>query len=754
MTRVSSLTFRLSLCLACTVSIASVLAQQGPSIHIKKASHKISVDARDDESAWKDAEVAGNFRQYFPFDSSASKVKTEVRLTYDAHHLYIFAKMYNLGSRKYVTPSLRRDFRGEANDALVVILDTYQDKTNAFSFGVNPYGVQREGLITNGGSSSDRFTLDWDNKWYSEAAILDDYWVCEMAIPFNSIRFKDGTAAWNVNFYRVDSEYTERSTWTPIPRSQPILSLARTGTLYWDEPLRKTGHNISLIPYAAPTVTRDYLNGTQTSKSLEVGMDAKIAVSSSLNLDLTVNPNFSQVEVDQQVTNLDRFELFYPEKRQFFLENADLFSGYGSTGAQPFFSRRIGIARDRETGQNINNPIYGGARLSGKINNNLRVGLLSMQAAEDQANSLPSLNYSMFAVQQKVFSRSNISGVLINTQAFHETGKNKFALRPQNFNTVTGLEYNLGSRDGRLSGKWYYHHSYDQQKLDSAYSTGMNLDFISPRVEWSVLARSVGANFNPEAGFVRRHRFNQIAPELYFYFYPKSGIINKHGPGTDVDIIWNDLYGLTDWDANLWYNIKFQNTAMFFTRIREDYVYLFSPFDPTNTGGLQLPAGTGYRWFNVVYNYTSNARKKIVFNVNGRLGQYYNGHRQSAEGTLSYRLQPYAVFSMNFSYNRIRLPDPYKDADLILIGPKIDLTFTKKLFWTTYVQYNSQIQNMNINARLQWRFKPVSDLYLVYTDNYFADFTLNQDRFAYLSGSIGSPKLRALSVKLSYWINP
>ena len=175
----------------------------------------------------------------------------------DAHHLYIFAKMYNLGSRKYVTPSLRRDFRGEANDALVVILDTYQDKTNAFSFGVNPYGVQREGLITNGGSSSDRFTLDWDNKWYSEAAILDDYWVCEMAIPFNSIRFKDGTAAWNVNFYRVDSEYTERSTWTPIPRSQPILSLARTGTLYWDEPLRKTGHNISLIPYAAPTVTRD-----------------------------------------------------------------------------------------------------------------------------------------------------------------------------------------------------------------------------------------------------------------------------------------------------------------------------------------------------------------------------------------------------------------------------------------------------------------------------------------------------------------
>jgi hypothetical protein len=727
----------------------TISGQDQVTLHIKRAKGKIEVDARDSERDWEDADIAGDFRQYFPFDTSAAVAPTEVRLTYDDENLYVFGRMYNKGARKYVTPSLRRDFRGEANDGIVVVLDTYKDGINAFSFGVNPFGVQREGLISSGGTSSDNLSLDWDNKWFTAAAIHGEYWVCEMAIPFNSIRYKENTDQWNINFYRIDSEYTERSTWAPIPRSQSIFNLAWMRTLQWDQPLKKSGPNISLIPYIAPSASRDFLSGNPSRKELPIGGDAKIGISSALNLDLTINPNFAQVEVDQQVTNLDRFELFFPEKRQFFLENADLFSGYGTSGAQPFFSRRIGITRDKATGQNINNPIYGGARLSGKINNNLRVGLLSMQAAPDEKNNLPSFNYSMLSVQQKLFARSNISAFIVNKQAI--AGEDQPGIN--RFNSVSGIDYNLGSKDGRFSGKAYYHQSFSPVKTDSAYSSGVRLDFNSPRMEFSVLARTVGANYNPEVGFVRRKRFNQLAPELLFYSYPKSRIVNKHGPGTDVDIIWNDLYGVTDWDANIWYNIRFQNTANFFIRVRQDFVYLFSPFDPTNTGGLELPAGKGYRWFNVVYNYQSNFRKKIFFSVNGRIGQYYNGERQSAAGAISYRLQPVAVFTMDFSYNRIRLPKPYNSADLVLIGPKVDITFSRKLFWTTYVQYNSQISNLNINTRLQWRFKPVSDLYLVYTDNYFSDFDFRGDGFPYFQGNIGQPKLRALSIKLSYWLN-
>ena len=231
-------------------------------------------------------------------------------------------------------------------------------------------------------------------------------------------------------------------------------------------------------------------------------------------------------------------------------------------------------------------------------------------------------------------------------------------------------------------------------------------------------------------------------------FYPRSKWINRHGPGTDIDIIGNDLYGVTDWDANIWYRVNFQNTAQFFMRVRRDYVYLFKPFDPSGSGGVQAPAGSSYYYNNFIANYVSNARKKFFYNFQGRLGQYFNGERQNLEGAINYRFQPHLVITLNFSYNRIRLPQPYSNSDLLLLGPKFDFTFSRKVFWTTYFQYNNQINNLNINSRLQWRFKPVSDLFLVYTDNYFAEAT-SHDQVFY----IGQPKLRALVIKLTYWIN-
>ena len=718
--------------------VSNLAWAQLPGLNIHRATSKITVDGVMNELDWQNANVANNFKQHFPFDSSTAKAQTEVRMTYDENFIYLFAIMHNLEPRKYITPSLRRDFRGEANDAFVLVLDTYQDNTNAFQFGVNPFGVQREGLVSNGGAGREDLSLNWDNKWFSETTIAEDRWVCEMAIPFKTIRFKEGATAWNINFYRIDSHYTERSTWTPVPRIYPLINLAFLRQLQWDKPLQKPGGNISLIPYTASKITHDFEEGTPRASEITIGGDAKIAVSSALNLDLTINPDFSQVEVDQQVTNLDRFEIFFPERRQFFLENADLFGSFGYGNSRPFFSRRIGVTRDPSTGQNIQNPIYGGARLSGKINNNWRMGVLDMQAAEDNAINLPSINYAVAAIQRKLFSRSNIGLMLINKQAFDTAA----------YNRLIGLDYNLASKDNKWTGKVFYHRSFDNGKKDSTYSSAASLNYAIQNYEWSLLYQDIGANFNPEVGFVRRKRYKRFAPEAFYNFYPKSKIINSHGPGFDIDYQWNDLYNTTDWDANLRYRIKFQNTAAFFTRIRRDYVYLFSPFDPSGTGGLQLPSGTGYYWNSVVINYGSDARKKLFFNFQSRLGEYYNGYRQSIEGTLSYRLQPYTILSMDFSYNRIRLPQPYSSSDLVLLGPKFDFTFSRKVFWTTYVQYNNQINNVNINSRLQWRFRPVSDLFLVYTDNYFAESFENGDIFY-----VGAPKFRSIVLKFTYWLN-
>ncbi len=735
---------RPSLLFAVFVLVFPVLlsGQDRPELYIKRASGAIVLDGVLDEADWLQADVATNFMQYFPFDTSLANVQTEVRMTYDDNFLYFGAKMYNLSKdrqrKEYVTPSLRRDYRGEANDGITLILDPFRDNTNAFQFGLNPFGVQREGLIANGGSDGDDLSLSWDNKWYAEAQQHGDYWVAEMAIPFKTLRFSEGSERWNVNFYRIDSEEGERSTWTPIPRNYRIISLAYTGRLIWDKPLKKPGGNIALIPYVAVNTSRNKLEATE-DQGFDVGGDAKIAVGPSLNLDLTFNPDFSQVEVDQQVTNLDRFEIFFPERRQFFLENADLFSDFGVDQMRPFFSRRIGVARDEATGQNVQNPIYAGARLSGKLNDDWRVGLLNMQTARDLAIGAPSANFMVAAVQRKLFSRSNVGMIFVNKQPFEDAALPDTTGELYNYNRVIGLDYNLSSADDKWNGKFFYHQSFENGQPKKSYATSARVSYNTLRWSGRFFAQSIGENYNPEVGFARRRGYNRVASTIEHNWYPESGPINRHGPGFDFDVLGNETYGVTDYDINFLYNISFRNTSSFRLRLRREYVYLFDSFDPTRTDGEELAEDTDYAYNLVIASYNSDARRRLSYNLSTRSGGYFNGARLNLQGSLNYRFQPYGVISLDFSFNRIRLPEPYNDADLILFGPRFDFTFTKNVFWTTFIQYNNQIDNINVNSRFQWRFQPVSDLFIVYTDNYFPD-TFDS-------------KSRALVVKLTYWLN-
>lgn len=726
----------------------------GQDLFIKRVSTPIVIDGIMDEAAWKEADVADRFNQYFPYDSSEAVASTEVRMAYDDQFVYFLAIMHNQGPREYITPSLRRDYRGRAYDGFTVVLDTYKDKTNAFVFGVNPFGVQREGLISNGGNQTrgqsnnngtSSFSLTWDNKWYSEARLYDDYWIAEIAIPLKTLRFKDNMDSWYVNFYRIDSEYAERSTWSPIPRNFNMTNLSFNKEVKWEQSPGNPGKNISLIPYTAFKSSKDFEENTSTKSKLTVGGDAKIALSSALNLDLTVNPDFSQVETDRQVTNLDRFEIFFPEQRQFFLENADLFASFGTPEAQPFFSRRIGVSRDESTGTNIMNELYFGARMSGNINNKWRVGLMSIQASEEKDISLPSTNYTVASVQRRLGQSSNISAIMVNKQAFQDSIGGEFKMSPAVWNRTFGLDLNLATPDNKWNGKGYYHRSFDQQGLDSTYSMGFAANYQTYRWEIRSDFRSIGANFNPEVGFVRRTGFNQVRGTIYHNFYPSKGSMQSHAPGFDFDVVKTSI-GVTDWDLNLLYKIDFRNTGRFRMRLRRQYTYLFEPFDPSGSDGVELPQDTDYTYNFLIAEYSSDERPKFFYELMTESGQYFNGTRVNLEGTLSYRHSNKILASMNFAFNRIRLPDPYNDTDLVLIGPRFDITFSRKIFWTTFIQYNSQIDNVNLNTRLQWRYKPVSDMFLVYTDNYFAGV---DDRLIDFS----RPKSRALVFKLSYWFN-
>jgi hypothetical protein len=716
------------------------------SIEIRRTSTPIVIDGVLDDAAWAFADSAYNWQQFFPFDSSLAVAQSVARILYDDEFIYVSGVMKNpRGARNYITPSLRRDFRGEANDSFSIVIDAFQDNTNAVLFGINPFGVRREGLIANGGSGDGAFSLDWDNKWFGEAKEYDGYWVAEMAIPFKTLRFTDNQSQWNVNFYRVDSEYAERSTWSPIPRNFSIVNLASMRKMNWDEPTKKTSSNISFIPYVSAGTTTNYLEPDLSENTVNAGFDLKYAVTSGLNLDLTVNPDFSQVEVDQQVTNLDRFEIFFPERRQFFLENADLFSNYGNRNTRPFFSRRIGIARDENTGQNIQNPIPVGARLSGKVNDNLRLGFLSMQAGSDESIGLPSYNFSMLTLQQKVFARSNVSFLLVNKQTFQNTSSYDFSNYAE-WNRTVGVDYNLASADNVWNGKVFYHQSIDQIQLDKAFATGVELSYGVPKFNANIFTQSVGANYNPEVGFVRRRDIRQASGTARYSFFPLSGGMQRHGPGFDFDMTGNSQYGFLDWDVNLLYDVFWKSSARFSLRLRKQYTYLFDGFDPSGSGGLALPSDTDYTTYLVIASYMSDQRKKFFYELSTRSGEYFNGSRINLEGTFTFRYQPLGFTSIDFAYNKIRLPDPYSDANLILVGPRFDFTFTKKLFWTTFVQYNSQIDNLNINSRLQWRFAPVSDFFLVYTDNYLAT-----DEGGFIN--IGQSKVRAIVFKMTYWLN-
>lgn len=678
-----------------------------------------------DEPSWQQAETAGNFFMVLPMDTSLAKVKTEVRMSYDDHHLYLIATCFHAVPGPYYVESLRRDFVFGKNDNFLLFMDPFDDQTNGFSFGANAAGAQWDGTMYEGG----KVDLSWDNKWESAVKNDDEKWVFEMAIPFKSIRYKKGIREWGINFSRLDLKTTEKSSWAPVPRQFPTASLAYSGTLVWDQPPPSAGANISLIPYALGGITKNYETKSPADYRKEVGLDVKVAVTSSLNLDLTVNPDFSQVEVDRQVTNLDRFELFFPERRQFFLENGDLFANFGYATIRPFFSRRIGLEA----------PIRFGARLSGKPNKNWRLGLMNMQTGKVNALGLPAQNFTVASVQRKVFSRSNIGMIFINKQSLNyerDTSKPSYS----DYNRNMGVEYNLASSNNLWTGKMMLLKSFSPKQTGKDIVQAAHLQYSSRRLFLWWQHEYVGKNYNAEVGYVPRKGYIKLNPQAGYTFFPKGGKVLSHGPKFFYGVFLDESFKRTDDEHFLGYQVAFRNQGSLLTWVAHDYVKLLLPFDPTNSLKDTLARGTEHRWYAYGTDFISKPQSVFTFGFSTRYGGYYaDGTRLNLTADLGYRIQPYVSLAVNTSYNHITLPQPWNKTTFWLVGPRLDITMTNKLFFTTFFQYNGQLKNMNLNTRFQWRYKPASDLFIVYTDNY-------------LPAPL-SVRNRALVLKLTYWWN-
>ena len=303
------------------ISTSTLFAQkknENFKMHIKQSTGAIKIDGVLDENAWFQAAAVSDFMMCNPFDSLCAQVRTDVKMTYDDKYIYISAECFLKEPGAFVVESMKRDFSFGVNDNFLVFIDTFEDKTTGFAFGANAAGAQWDGQMSEGS----KVNLNWDNKWESATTYKRDSWIFEAAIPFKSIRYKGNVSRWGINFSRYDLKAKEKSAWAPVPRQFPTASLAYAGVLVWDTPPPTPKKNISLIPYVLSGVTANYETKDPTSMRNQIGGDIKVAINSGLNLDMTLNPDFSQVDVDRQQTNLDRFELFYPEKRQFFIENS------------------------------------------------------------------------------------------------------------------------------------------------------------------------------------------------------------------------------------------------------------------------------------------------------------------------------------------------------------------------------------------------------------------------------------------------
>ena len=724
------------LILLSVISISFTGYAQEKSVSIRFVENDdFNIDGVLDEAAWSKAVTTSDFWEKYPTDTKPSTYQTEIKMLYNDKYLYVGIKAYSTGD-KYVTPSLERDFSTNG-DYIHLMFGTYGDRTNAFLFGINPYGVQKEGLISGGGVGGG-LDLSWDVKWKSSIKRHDGYYVAEIQIPMNSFKFKANTKEWKFNCSRRNVEANTEDMWSKVPRVQDMNDIGYYGSMKFEKPLVKSKNVFSLIPYATGSV---YSNPSENQKgkfSGKVGIDAKVPIGTSYMMDLTINPDYSSTDLATGENNITRFELKKPEKRQFFIDNADLFNGFGYGNSQAFYSRRVGIGADT-SGNTVIIPTIAGARFTGKINNDLRVGILDVQTQKNEQNLIPNNNNFVAAAEQRIFSKSTIGFIYVNRQAMNSN----FDYNGTDYNRVVGTDLNFYSEDNSFSALGFVHRSFTPDVTGSQISSGAEANVNKRKYNIRLTTQYVDKGFQSDLGYTERKDIVKVNPFAEYRFYPKKNkILNQIA----VNFYYNSFWKPSENMKNVEYNYN-SETKWFFTEgdyvasiMGFKYVYLDKPFDPTNTpGGVPLPVGDyHFNEFNILFN--TDRRKSLAFNTAFNFGSFYSGKRTGLFVDARYRIQPFVVLGLIIEYDDIRLPDPHPSAKLWYLEPIVKLTFTKNLFWNSQMQFSNQSRTLYVLSRIQWRYAPLSDIFLTYTDNF------NTDPNMISTG-------RGIYLKITYWFD-
>lgn len=709
-------------------SLSEVYGQKN--ISVKYVDHNdFRIDGVLDETTWQEAILSSDYNEYFPTDTKLVEYQTEIRMLYNEDFLYIGIKAYAPGT-DYKTPSYERDFSISGADVINLMFDTFSDRTNAFLFGINPFGVQREGLISNGGVSGN-LDLSWNTKWLSESVMHNDYSISEIRIPISAFKFQEGVSQWKFNSMRSNTQSNTKSSWSKVPLNQDQLNLGYFGTMTFEKPLAKSKSPISIIPYVSPSYYKDYIKD-ESSFDLKAGFDVKIPVKNSFMLDLTLNPDFSSDEVVSGQNNVTRFEIKEDETRQFFIDNGDLFNEFGlPDDALAFYSRRVGIGTN-SNGNNTIVPITAGVKFTGKVNNGLRIGLLDVQTSGDEEEYIPQNNNLIVAAQQKILSKSNIGFFYIN-RAVTNTDQEFNGTR---YNRVAGTDFKYFSKNNDFDAQVFFHKSFTEGIESNAISTGTYLNLEKRKYTLRFTGQYVDEGFQSDLGYTRRKDIVRTNPFGELNLYPETNTLNTIKIKLSGNFFWmpTDDMRFVHSDVLLAGTFNFTNGASIGLTAAKRYEYLDNSFDPVSLGvddsnegrpfypsvlargnGEPLPIG-GYNFEDLKLDFSTDKRKAFWLSGNAKYGTFYTGNKFSTDVTFQYRFQPIFFISLKMQYDDIRLPEPYSSDKLWYLGPTLNFTFTKNLFWNTDVQYSTQTKSFFVVSRLQWRYAPLSDIFLTYSD--------------------------------------
>ena len=673
------------------------------------------------DPAYAGAAVASGFRQNTPDEGQRSSERTEVRIVYTDDTLYFGIVCYVSDPETIIVADSRRDSSLNDTDSVQIILDTFLDQQNGFVFGTNPAGVEYDGQVTSEGQGSGRmggvggggraggsqqqrgsgggFNLNWDGVWQVSARISGVGWTAEFAIPLRTLRYPAGeTQTWGVNFQRNIRHRNEEAYWAPLPRQFNINRLSLAGQLQGLEV--PTQRNLKLTPYVLGEAVRPTLE-RQTTSTGDFGADLKYSITPSMTLDLTYNTDFAQVEVDEQQINLDRFSLFFPEKRPFFLENAGLFSVGRPRQVEVFFSRRIGIG---DNGEQV--PIIGGGRVSGQVGNGTNIGFLNMQT-ESFAGSGPAQNFTVARVRQDLASRSNIGAIFVDRQA---TGS---LAGDADYNRTFAVDGRLGiGQSGTITGFAAETQTPGEISTDT-HAMYLSSAYENENIRLNLGYTEVGSNFNPEVGFYQRRGYRRMDATVFTFFRPENFLgIHELRPHASHFTVWNFETGLQETQYthidNHW---EWESGHELHTGMNLTKEGLFTPFEIFP--GVIVPVGV-YDHAEARLTASSNRGAPISVSLPTTIGGFFGGDRVQLSPSVAVRFGETLNTELRWDWNHINLPG----GDFItnLGSLRVSYSFTTRLFLQALLQYNDRADLWSSNIRFGLLSDANTGLFIVYND--------------------------------------